>query len=197
MNKWSEDASEQMKIKTDTLVFGSIGAAVSAQNAGSTAGRLSGDINLGATGAPRVADKNSILDLIVDAGLVLDEQNVPETGRYLLLPTWACAQLKKSDLKDASLTGDGTSVLRNGRLGMIDRFTIYASNLLPMVTDTGKKCVTAFAGHKDGLTFANQLTKTEDLRAESTFGTIMRGLNVFGFKVIKPEAIAALYITKS
>ena len=43
------------------------------------------------------------------------------------------------------------------------------------------------------MSFATQLTKTESLRAESTFGNIMRGLMVFGTKVIKPEALVALY----
>jgi hypothetical protein len=80
---------------------------------------------------------------------------------------------------------------------MIDRFTVYTSNLLPRVTDTGVVASTMFAGTKDGLSFASQLTKVETLRAESTFSDIMRGLNVYGFKVVKPEALAAVYAYKA
>jgi hypothetical protein len=72
-----------------------------------------------------------VLNYIVDMGTVLDERNIPETGRWLVIPPWAAGMIKKSDLRNASISGDGSSLLRNGRLGMIDRFTLYASNLLP------------------------------------------------------------------
>jgi hypothetical protein len=100
-----------------------------------------------------------------------------------------------SDIKDASLTSDGSSPLRNGRVGMIDRFTIYQSNNLPHVTDTNE-CFDFIAGVKQGLTFASQLTKTEQLRAESTFGNIMRGLQVYGHKVIDGESLTVAYAHK-
>ena len=193
MNIWAQDAAEQLKIKLDSRVLGSIVPDVSAANKGATAGRISGNIDLGATGAPEAVTKDNILEYILKMGQVLDEQNVPETGRFLVLPFWATTRLKLSDIKDASLTNDGSSPLRNGRVGMIDRFTVYNSNLLPTYTDGSDKTTHFLAGTKDGLTFATQLTKTESLRAESTFGNIMRGLMVYGTKVIKPEALVALY----
>lgn len=193
MNKWAEDASEQMKIKLDTRVLGAIVPDIVAQNKGATAGKA-GDINLGATGSPLALSKTNILDTILYMGQVLDEQNVPETGRFLILPYWATTRLKLSDIKDASLSGDGTSPLRNGRVGVIDRFTIYNSNLLPNYTDGADKTTHLIAGTKAGLTFATQLTKTETLRAESTFGEIMRGLLVYGHKVLKGDALTAAYV---
>ena len=62
---------------------------------------------------------------------MLDEQNIPEQGRWIVMPAWAAALIKASELRQAYLSGDQTSILRNGRLGMIDRFTLYVSNLLP------------------------------------------------------------------
>lgn len=185
IDDWTRDASEQLKIVIDTLVLGDIYGDAAAANAGATAGAISGDINLGVAATPKVLDKTNILDWIVDLGSVLDEQNVPETDRWVVLPVWACGMVKKSDLKDASLAGDSTSILRNGRLGMIDRFMIYRSNLL---ANSGGE-FNVIAGHKSGLTFASQMLNSETLRAESTFGTLVRGLQVFGYKVIKPEAI--------
>ena len=193
MNLWAQDAAEQLKIKLDSRVLGSIVPDVAAANKGATAGRISGNIDLGATGAPEAVTKDNILEYILKMGQVLDEQNVPETGRFLVLPFWATTRLKLSDIKDASLTSDGSSPLRNGRVGMIDRFTVYNSNLLPTYTDGADKTTHFLAGTKDGLTFATQLTKTESLRAESTFGNIMRGLMVYGHKVVKSEALVALY----
>lgn len=196
MNKWAEDASEQLKIVLDTRVLGSIVPDFSTENVGTTAGRLSGNIDLGVTGSPLAITKSNILDTILYAGQVLDEQNVPETGRFLVLPYWATTLLKMSDIKDASLTGDGKTPLRNGRVGIIDRFTIYNSNLLPRYTDGGDATTHFIFGTDAGLTFATQLTKTENLRAESTFADIMRGLLVYGHKVIKPEALGAVYAKK-
>lgn len=194
MQSWSRDASEKMKIKIDSNVLTGMLPDISSQNMGATAGRISGNINLGATGAALQVTKTNVLDYIVDAGLVLDEANSPESNRFMVIPAWMAALIKKSDLKDASLTGDGTSVLRNGRIGMIDRFTLYVSHNLNRVTDGGNQCFSVIAGHKMGLTFASQMTEMETLRSESTFGSIIRGLQVYGFKVVKPEALAKLYV---
>lgn len=196
MNMWAQDASEQMKINIDTDVLGNIVTDVDAKNKGNTAGRISSSLVLGASGSPVQLTKTNVVDFIIDMGQALDEQNIPETGRFLVLPFWASALLKKSDLKDASLTGDGTSPLRNGRLGMIDRFTLYQSNNLTKVTDGSVQAYDILAGHKNGLTFASQLTKTESLRAESTFGNIMRGLQVYGYKVIDGTALVRGYVYK-
>ena len=194
MNLWAEDAAEQMKIKLDSRVLGSIVPDIDEANKGATAGRISGDINLGAMGNPVEITRANILDQILYMGQVLDEQNISESNRFLLLPYWATTMLKLSDIKDASLSGDGTSPLRNGRVGMIDRFTVYNSNLLPRYADSGDQTTHIIAGTQAGMTFATQLTKTETLRAESTFGDIMRGLMVYGHKVVQPPALTASYV---
>ncbi len=194
MNRWSDDASRQMKIVIDRGILGDIYTDANAANKGATAGAISGDINMGATGAPLALTKADILDALVDCGTVLDEQNVPENDRFIILPAWACGMIKKSDLKDASLSGDGTSIMRNGRLGMIDRFTLYLSNLLTSVTDGSWTAYHALSGQRHALSFAAQMTKMESLRSESTFGTLVRGLNVYGYEILKTEALIDFYI---
>jgi len=197
MDTWSKDASERMKIKIDQRVLTDLLPGIAATNKGATAGEQSASFNLGTTGSPLTVTKDGassttpVVDLIVDMGTVLDEANVPEADRYLVIPAKMAGLIKKSELKDASLTGDGTSVVRNGRLGMIDRFTIYVSHNL--YVDTGKYSI--IAGHKMGFTFASQMTEMESLRAESTFGNIIRGLQVYGYKVVKPEAIAQAVVS--
>jgi len=199
MSMWSQDASEQMKITIDTNVLDNIYAGVSADNSGATAGRLSNNLDLGITTAPIALTSTNVIDWILKQGQVLDEQNIPETGRWLVVPPAVCRFIKNSDLKDASLSGDGSSILRNGRIGMIDRYTIYKSNLLPagapatMVLAAGEYAV--YSGHTNALTFATQLTKMETMRAESTFGTLMRGLQVFGYKVIDGTAMTLSVVT--
>jgi len=199
MDTWSKDASERMKIKIDQRVLTDMLPDIAATNKGATAGEQSASFNLGTTGSPLVVTKDgassttAVVDLLVDMGTVLDEANVPESDRYVVIPAKLANLIKKSELKDASLSGDGTSVLRNGRLGMIDRFTVYVSHNLNV--SSGKYSL--IAGHKMGFTFASQMTEMETIRSESTFGNIVRGLQVYGYKVVKPEALAQAVISFS
>ncbi len=191
MDTWSKDASERMKIKIDQRVLTDILPDISADNKGATAGRISNNIDLGTTGSPVAITKTNVLEYLVDIGTVLDEANCPEGNRFVIIPAKMAGMIKKSDLKDASLTGDSVSILRNGRLGMIDRFTVYMSHNLSV--SSGK--FSLVAGHKMGFTFASQMTNMETIRSESTFGNIIRGLQVYGYKVVKPEALAQGIIT--
>ncbi len=191
MDTWSKDASERMKIKIDQRVLTDILPDISADNKGATAGRISNNIDLGTTGSPIAITKTNVLEYLVDIGTVLDEANCPESGRFVVIPAKMAGMIKKSDLKDASLTGDSVSILRNGRLGMIDRFTVYMSHNLSV--SSGK--FSLVAGHKMGFTFASQMTNMETIRSETTFGNIIRGLQVYGYKVVKPEALAQGIIT--
>lgn len=196
MDTWSKDASERMKIKIDQRVLTDILPGIVSTNKGATAGEQSASFNLGTSGAPLTVTKDgastttAVVDLIVDMGTVLDEANAPESDRFIVIPAKMANLIKKSELKDASLSGDSMSVLRNGRLGMIDRFTIYVSHNLNV--SSGKYSI--IAGHKMGFTFASQMTNMETIRSESTFGNIIRGLQVYGYKVTKGEALAQAVI---
>lgn len=205
LSMWSDDASQQLKIKIDTTVLAGILGQADADNKGTTAGKISGDVNLGASGTPLTivarspaAGEVEILDLIIRLGQVLDEQNIPEEGRWIVMPVAYASLLKFSDLRQAYLTGDSVSVMRNGRLGMIDRFTIYTSNLLPAGVAGGLAAGESviYAGHAHALTFASQVSKVETLRSEMTFGTVLRGLQVFGYKVLDGVALAEAIVTK-
>jgi hypothetical protein len=244
LSNWADNASEQMKVYVDSaiLTIDSIGNAVDPANRGTAAGRLSASINLGYSANTLVAastqgvplsvgsvaagtgtgntntNARKIVDYIIDAGLVLDEQRVPETGRWIVLPAWAAAMIKRSNFQQAYLTGDAVSIARNGRLGMIDRFTVYVSNLLP-IGNSGNTSATgttypelasasnggglaageyaSYFGHSLGLTFASQMTKVETLRSESTFGTLMRGLQVWGFQVVNPTLVGCAILKNS
>ena len=196
MDTWSKDASERMKIKIDQRVLTDILPGIGAFNKGATAGEQSASFNLGTSASPLTVTKDgvssttSVIELLVDLGTVLDEANAPEADRFVVIPAKMAGLIKKSELKDASLTGDGMSIVRNGRLGMIDRFTIYVSHNL--YVSSGKYNI--IAGHKMGFTFASQMTNMETIRSESTFGNIIRGLQVYGYKVVKGEALSTAVV---
>lgn len=190
--KWSENASEQLKLIVDTDVLAYKVGKAKATNRGATAGKHSGNINLGTAASPVLLTKANVIDYIVDMGTVMDEENTAETGRKLVIPAWMAGLIKKSDLKDASLSGDGVSIARNGRLGTIDRFELYVSNLLPK---SGANHY-IFGLLPKATSFATQLTKTESLRAESTFGNLTRGLMVYGRKTFYPEFLSEGVVVK-
>jgi len=197
-SKWGDVAQRQMKIEIDSDVLGNIYTDADSSNSGTSAGLISADIELGTDGGTSVTlAKTDVLEKIVDCGQVLTEQDVPEEGRWMVIPAWMCSLILKSDLKDASLAGDGTSILRNGRLGMIDTFTLYKSNQLPTSTDVGAAtCSFILFGTNHAVTFAAQITENENLKNPNAFGTLFRGLQVYGYKVVKPEALGVLFAKK-
>ena len=206
LSMWADDAAQQLKIAVDTDVLSGIVGQMNASNFGTAAGAITGSLNLGAQGsALAVVGRNAgtgqveLLDVLMRMGQVLDEQNIPEVGRWAVMPAWAGRQIKQSELRQAYLSGDSVSMLRNGRLGMIDRFTIYISNLLPNNSSDSAQFNAGeypiFAGHAHGLTFASQISKVETLRSELTFGQILRGLQVYGYQVVDGRALVRAQVT--
>lgn len=206
MDTFSNDASMQMKISIDSTVLYNTFSGAAAANKGATAGAQSGGYNLGTDTAPITLAANNVLSVITSMAAVLDEQNVPETDRWLLIDPATRQLLMQSNLAQAQFMGDSTSILRNGRIGQIDRFTVYVSNNLPRgaaaktwasgdgtegnATGTSEvKRRALIAGHKSAITFASQMTKMETVRNQNDFGDFVRGLNVFGYAVSKDTAL--------
>lgn len=212
MGMFTEDAAKQMKIAIENNVFfdSYVTQGASANNLGATAGVNSASFNLGTDLAP--VAKADVLNLILRMSATLDEQNVPEEGRYLIMSPFDRHQLMQSSLAQAYFTGDQSSAIRTGKIGMIDRFTVYVSNLLPKAeagkalvaglsaTSTGAVVTSALArrmmvaGTKDACAYASQITKTEPLRNQTDFGDIVRGLNIFGNKVTRNTALVTALV---
>ncbi len=184
VSDWTDDASKQMVITVETEVYVDIGSDAHTDNQGVAAGAISGAYDIGSDPVPLVVTRSNIVEKIVEMGAILDEQNIPDDGRFLIIPVWMSSLLKTSDLKQAYLTGDSTSPIRNGLIGMIDRFNIYVSNLLYMPSYTE-----VLFGSPKALTFATQITKTKVQDNPDGFGMLYRGLQVYGYEVILPEAL--------
>ena len=212
MDMFAADAAEQMRIKIDSTVLYNTFTQAAAANKGATAGAQSGSYNLGTDASPITLTATNVVQKVLELASVLDEQNVPDSDRWLIIDPATRALLFQSDLAKVYATGDDTSPVRNGKIGMIDRFTVYVSNNLPKgaagtatpwvsgdgsensVTTSGTvaKRKAIIAGHKSALTFASQVTKMETVRNPNDFGDYIRSLNVFGYKVVRPEAMALL-----
>ena len=192
---FANDGSIQLRIAADADMLTTIPADVSADNQGTTAGADSNNINLGDSTTPVSVTKSTVVDFIVDCGTVLDEQNVPDEGRWFVAPPWFMALIKQSDLRIASLAGDGVSIARNGKVGMIDRFTMYQSRNLLTQTSPGPAFYCMF-GHSAGLTFAAQIVECQMIDNPNDFGYIIRGLMVFGYEVVGPSYVGTAVVKR-
>lgn len=215
MNMFTEDAAKQLKIAIENEVFFNsfVTEGPAAANEGATAGAISAAYNLGTDTAPvDQATPENVLKAILRMSTVLDEQNVPEDGRFLILSPYDRHLLMQSSIAQAYFTGDQSSTIRTGKIGMLDRFSVYVSNLLPKgeagkalvaglsATSTGgtvsgaKARRTMIAGTKAATSFAMTINKTEPLRNQTDFGDIVRGLAVYGRKVVKPQALVVAQV---
>lgn len=138
---------------------------------------------------PITPTKDTAYDLLIDLGVLLDENNVPETERFVVVPAWYYGLL----LKDARFTKD-PNIIRTGYVGDIDGMTVYKSNNVPNTAGAKYKII---AGHKSAISFAGQVDSVEAFRPEKQFSDAVKGLQVFGAKCIKPEALAVLTANKS
>ncbi len=192
---FANDGSIQLRIAADADMLETIPADVSADNQGTTAGVDSNDFNLGDSSNPVTVTKTTIVDFITTMGAVLDEQNVPDEGRWLVAPPWFMMLIKQSDLKIASLTGDSVSIARNGKVGEVDRFTLYQSRNLLRQTSPGPATYIMF-GHSAGLTFAAQIVECQMIDNPNDFGYVIRGLMVFGYEVIGPNYLGTAVVKR-
>lgn len=110
----------------------------------------------------------------------LAENNVPEEDQWIILPPWMKLKLQLAGVK--FMIKEGTN--KTGAMAWTDElgFDVYITN---QVNNNGT-VFNVMAGSKNAIAFANQITNTEELRLQTTFDTAVRGLSVFGGKVIKP-----------
>jgi hypothetical protein len=123
----------------------------------------------------------------------LDEANVPTEGRYCIVPPWGHAMLLLSSLFSRA-DGQGTGeVSRNGFVGRAAGFDILMSNNTPVPAATRNIVI---AGVDSGLSFAEQINQTEAYRPEAKFADAVKGLYLYGGKLVRPDALAYADVTR-
>lgn len=135
-----------------------------------------------------VTSSNHIQTQILYYGRLLDENNAPEEGRFVILPSVYMQMLKDitAPFGQAYATGQNSANLLTGNVPKIDRFEILFSNNLP-ATATGTNGSAIIFGQKYATTFATQITESRIIDNPFAFGKMMQGLQIYGFNVIKPQ----------
>ena len=197
MNMFVENAQKSMQVTIDTNCLAYWAAGADADNSGSTAGAISGDIDMGVNLTPRSITGGSSGDaheFLVDAEQVLREQNV-DGPFWAVVPYWFINTLSTGDLRRWDITNDAKGVIRTGFQGEVNGMKIIANNNLPWDGTNAES--TVLIGSMEALTFAMQLTKSEVVRIPDSFGDYSRGLMVFGREVVQPEALAVGVIDRA
>jgi hypothetical protein len=146
-----------------------------------------GNIDLGVSG------ETDPLDLLARMARLLDEQNVPEEGRWFVASPDFYEVLGQSASKLLSVDFNaGQGSIRNGLVssGKLRGFDMYKSNNIASTSNAAGKCM---GGHMSSTATANTILSTEVLRDPTSFGDIVRGLHVYGAKVLREEALVSAF----
>ena len=147
-----------------------------------------GNLDIGFAGS-----EHDPIDVLGHMARLLDEQNVPEEGRWFLASPDFYEVLASSSSKLLSVDYNaGQGSIRNGLVssGLLRGFNMYKSNNIADTTNAAGKCL---AGHISSTATAQTITNTEVLRDPDSFGDIVRGLHVYGAKVLRGEALVSAF----
>ena len=152
---------------------------------------------------------DTLANLVSTAKKNLDRNDVPEENRWLVSSPEFFEQLRKAGAKlsDQSVMADGgSSQIRNGMV--TDRplfgFNMYQSNAIAVsggsaanhtFGSSGSNEHVFLYGHMSGVATVNHIAKTELIRDPDSFADVVRGLHVFGRKILRSEAVQRGVIT--
>jgi hypothetical protein len=148
----------------------------------------------GADAANKISTTSVTTAALAVTGLVnlkvkLDNANVPQQGRYVIVPPWYLGLLLQSDTFVRVDASGSSEALRNGSVGRAFGFDVFVSNNVTNVT--GDDYLVS-AGYPGAITFANQINKVEAYRPESAFSDAIKGLSLYGAKLVRSSGIATL-----
>jgi N4-gp56 family major capsid protein len=121
----------------------------------------------------------------------MDENNLPAEGRYAVIPPWILALLRQDN---TFVTQAKPDVVLNGQVGQIAGITLLVSNNVP-VTGTPTDDYHIMAGVENAIGYAEQIVNLEGLRLEGSFADGVRGLHLYGSKVLQPEMLYDLQLS--
>ncbi len=153
-----------------------------------------GDNKIGSLATPKVPTKDDAYEYLVDLGVLLDEANVPIDGRFVVVPAWFHGLLLKDERFIKAGTRRSDAALANGEVGEAAGFSILKSNNVPNTTGTKYKIM---AGHTIATAYVEQVVDLQTYKPEKRFGDAVKGLHVYGAKVVRPTALAMLIASKS
>lgn len=196
VNAFKENAAIQLRQIIDREILTEVPLKADPFNKGIRAGKRTGAYNLGQLGAPVQLNSTNIIRMLTYLGAVLDEQNLPSSGRYVVLPSIARTLFANNALlNNAGQSGLNKAIVISMDFIDLAGFKIYFSNDMPQYRDsTGQITYMILAGFKDATGFITQLTKQDVIEKEArSFNKYWRALTIYDFDVLMPEKLAVMY----
>jgi hypothetical protein len=141
---------------------------------------------IGSLATPKVPTKDDAYEYLVDLGVLLDEANTPLENRFVIVPAWFHGLLLKDERFVQAGTLRSDRALANGAVGEAAGFSILKSNNVPNTTATKYKIV---AGHRIATSYVEQIVDLQTYQPEKRFGDAVKGLHVYGAKVVQPDGV--------
>jgi hypothetical protein len=175
-------SARALREEADTYIAGLMDAAVPGGN------------TIGSLATPIVPSADDAYAYHVDLGVRLDEANAPMEGRFVVVPAWFHGLLLKDDRFVNAGSRASDRALANGEVGAAAGFTILKSNNVPNTSGAKYRII---AGHRVATTYVEQIVDLNTYQPEKRFGDAVKGLHVYGAKVVQPDALACLIASKS
>lgn len=154
------------------------------------AGLMATGVDAGNVIAEATVTSATAYDTLVDLGTLLTEDNVPFEGRWAIVTPKFYGLLLKDDRFVASGSESGSATLANGVVGSAAGLSIRVSNNAPDGPGVGAGKL-VIAGTSIATTYAEQIAKVESFKMEKRFNEAIKGLHLYGAKVVRPTALAA------
>lgn len=186
MNGAMDEAAYAIADKIDTFIAGLYAQA-----------GVTNTTNMGSSASAISVSSGNVISTLSYASRYLNEANVPAGNRVMVIPPWLHQKLLMAEVGGMSATAvpkvfdDGS--LTSGYVGDALGFRMVVSNNVQIATST-TYAVMAF--NKMAISYAGQIVKTKAVDLESSFGQGIKGLYVYGAKVVRPAALACLYLTE-
>jgi hypothetical protein len=135
---------------------------------------------------------SSFYDRLVDLSVILDDNNTPTDGRWVVVPNWARGVMAK-DSRFVNATQLGNDIRARGVVAQAAGFDIYQSNNISKAGSTSTSSYRVIAGHPMAWSYAEQVSQVEAYRPELRFADAVKGLLVYGYKVVRPSNLAVLF----
>ena len=133
--------------------------------------------------------KENVLELFAEVSQKLTDEHNPREGRFIVIPAWLEGVMVRAGIE---LDTSNSTVLSEGFIGRFMGFDVMVSTNL----ETEEDATLAMAGTREAITFAEQIVSVEGYRPESSFSDAVKGLHVYGGRVVEPNALVKVEVTQ-
>jgi hypothetical protein len=132
-------------------------------------------------------DSSNIYSKFVELSVEMSEKDIPAEGRYAVIPPAVVGMLQQNP----SFLEAQREVVLNAEVGMVAGIRLLASNNVPLAAGV----YSILAGVSEAIGFAQQISSVEGIRLEGSFADGLRGLHLYGSKVLRPDRLFVLEAT--